>query len=30
MTASEFKEFVRSNGVKKAAAEVDIVTTGTF
>jgi uncharacterized protein (DUF39 family) len=30
MTATEFKEFVRSNGVKKAAAEVDIVTTGTF
>ena len=30
MTAMEFKEFVRSNGVKKAANEVDIVTTGTF
>ncbi|HIH01595.1 TPA: hypothetical protein HA259_05925 [Thermoplasmata archaeon] len=30
MTAKEFKEFVRSNGVKKAAKEVDIVTTGTF
>jgi uncharacterized protein (DUF39 family) len=30
MTAMEFKEFVRANGVKKAAKEVDIVTTGTF
>ena len=30
MTAMEFKEFVRSNGAKKAAKEVDIVTTGTF
>lgn len=30
MTAEEFKQFVKSNGVKKAAAEVDIVTTGTF
>ncbi len=30
MTAAEFKEFVRSNGVKKAAKEVDVVTTGTF
>ena len=30
MTATEFKEFVRANGTKKAAAEVDIVTTGTF
>lgn len=30
MTAMEFKEFVESNGVKKAAKEVDIVTTGTF
>jgi len=30
MTAEEFKQFVRSNGTKKAAKEVDIVTTGTF
>ncbi len=30
MTALEFKEYVRSNGVKKAAKDVDIVTTGTF
>lgn len=30
MTAEEFKEFVRRNGVKKAAQEVDVVTTGTF
>ena len=30
MTATEFKEFVRANGTKKAAAEVDVVTTGTF
>jgi len=30
MTAEEFKQFVRSNGVKKAAKEVDVVTTGTF
>ncbi len=30
MTAMEFKEYVRSNGVKKSAKEVDIVTTGTF
>jgi len=30
MTAEEFKRFVRSNGVKKAAEEVDVVTTGTF
>jgi len=30
MTAQEFKEFVRANGVKKAAKEVDVVTTGTF
>jgi len=30
MTAEEFKQFVKSNGVKKAAKEVDIVTTGTF
>jgi uncharacterized protein (DUF39 family) len=30
MTAMEFKEFVMANGVKKAAKEVDIVTTGTF
>jgi uncharacterized protein (DUF39 family) len=30
MTAQEFKEFVKANGVKKAAKEVDIVTTGTF
>ncbi|UCE81285.1 MAG: homocysteine biosynthesis protein [Methanobacteriota archaeon] len=30
MTAMEFKEFVATNGVRKAAKEVDIVTTGTF
>jgi len=30
MTAEEFKEFVRGNGTKKAAKEVDVVTTGTF
>jgi len=30
MTAEEFKKYVRSNGVKKAAEEVDVVTTGTF
>jgi uncharacterized protein (DUF39 family) len=30
MTAQEFKEYVKSNGVKKAAKDVDIVTTGTF
>jgi uncharacterized protein (DUF39 family) len=30
MTAQEFKGFVKANGVKKAAKEVDIVTTGTF
>ncbi len=30
MTAMEFKEFVKANGPKKAAKEVDIVTTGTF
>ncbi|MBN1678273.1 MAG: homocysteine biosynthesis protein [Candidatus Thermoplasmatota archaeon] len=30
MTAKEFKEFVKANGVKKAAKEVDVVTTGTF
>ena len=30
MTASEFKEYVKSNGIKKAAQEVDVVTTGTF
>jgi uncharacterized protein (DUF39 family) len=30
MTADEFKAFVRANGVKKAAKEVDVVTTGTF
>jgi uncharacterized protein (DUF39 family) len=30
MTADEFKTFVKSNGVKKAAQEVDVVTTGTF
>lgn len=30
MTGEEFKEYVRSNGVKKAAKEVDVVTTGTF
>lgn len=30
MTAEEFKEFVKANGVRKAAKEVDVVTTGTF
>ena len=30
MTAMEFKKFVESNGIEKAAQEVDIVTTGTF
>lgn len=30
MTAEEFKQYVKANGVKKAAKEVDIVTTGTF
>jgi len=30
MTAEEFKGFVKANGVKKAAKEVDVVTTGTF
>ena len=30
MTAEEFKGYVRTNGVKKAAKEVDVVTTGTF
>ncbi|OGS56013.1 MAG: hypothetical protein A3K60_06415 [Euryarchaeota archaeon RBG_19FT_COMBO_56_21] len=30
MTAEEFKQFVKTNGVKKAATEVDVVTTGTF
>jgi uncharacterized protein (DUF39 family) len=30
MTAEEFKSYVRSHGVRKAAAEVDVVTTGTF
>lgn len=30
MTAQEFKEYVKANGVKKAAKDVDIVTTGTF
>lgn len=30
MTAEEFKGYVRSNGTKKAAKEVDVVTTGTF
>ncbi len=30
MTADEFKAFVKANGVKKAAQEVDVVTTGTF
>jgi len=30
MTAEEFKQFVKANGTKKAAREVDIVTTGTF
>ena len=30
MTAEEFKQYVKSNGTKKAAKDVDIVTTGTF
>lgn len=30
MTAEEFKQYVKTNGVRKAAKEVDIVTTGTF
>ncbi len=30
MTAEEFKQYVKSNGIKKAAKEVDVVTTGTF
>ena len=30
MAAEEFKQFVKSKGVKKAAKEVDVVTTGTF
>ena len=30
MTAEEFKAYVKANGIKKAAKEVDIVTTGTF
>jgi uncharacterized protein (DUF39 family) len=30
MTAQEFKKYVKANGVKKAAKDVDIVTTGTF
>ncbi len=30
MTAEEFKAFVKANGTKKAAKEVDVVTTGTF
>lgn len=30
MTAEEFKVFVKSNGTRKAAKEVDIVTTGSF
>ncbi len=30
MTAEEFKEHVRANGIRKAAKEVDVVTTGTF
>jgi uncharacterized protein (DUF39 family) len=30
MTAEEFKKYVRAKGVKKAAKDVDIVTTGTF
>ncbi|MDQ1372342.1 MAG: L-aspartate semialdehyde sulfurtransferase, partial [Candidatus Thermoplasmatota archaeon] len=30
MTAEEFKVFVKANGTKKAAEEVDVVTTGTF
>lgn len=30
MTAEEFKQYVKSNGIRKAAKDVDIVTTGTF
>jgi uncharacterized protein (DUF39 family) len=30
LTAQEFKKYVKANGVKKAAKDVDIVTTGTF
>ena len=30
MTAEEFKQYVKSNGIKKAAKDVDVVTTGTF
>jgi uncharacterized protein (DUF39 family) len=30
MAAEEFKEYVKANGIKKAAKEVDVVTTGTF
>jgi len=30
MAAEEFKQYVKSNGVAKAAKEVDVVTTGTF
>lgn len=30
MTAEEFKRYVKENGVKKAAKDVDVVTTGTF
>ncbi len=30
MTAEEFKAYVKANGTKKAAKEVDVVTTGTF
>ena len=30
MTADEFKGYVKANGVRKAAKEVDVVTTGTF
>ena len=30
LTAEEFKQYVKSNGIKKAAKEVDVVTTGTF
>lgn len=30
MTAGEFKQFVKGNGVRKSAKDVDIVTTGTF
>ena len=30
MTAEEFKQYVKANGIAKAAKEVDVVTTGTF